>query len=309
MLQITTSLLLLTLLAQPAFPQAAQSANYQLDAFELVCEAGGNSSPAFAQFANISIGSSVAINSNNFSFELGFLPLVDPQPTNGPVVFGVTPDFSPVTGEASITVSGLNFNKYGVGGSLAVNVGNTPASGVTLVSDTVAKFAAPAAAPGYLDVTVTTSLGSDTLSGGLLYTAALSTYGIGTPGCTGVEGIGAGNLPKVGTRSFIITGTNTPPSSLGLGIVGDAADVAGSDPFFLGFLLHVDLFQSVFISAIDFYSDESGDAQAQAEIPNNPSIIGQTYFAQSIWYWPNCNSLPQGLSSSKGLSITILPNK
>jgi hypothetical protein len=60
--------------------------------------------------------------------------------------------------------------------------------------------------------------------------------------------------------------------------------------------------------AFDAHSDPSGCGFAPAPIPNNPLIVGKTYYAQTFWVESHgAKCAPSGLVSSKGLSITIGP--
>lgn len=134
-------------------------------------------------------------------------------------------------------------------------------------------------------------------------------YGTGTPGCQGTETLTVNECPKVGAGSFAIATSVAPPSSLGLGLVTDQANAAGSDPFGIGVLLHVDLLLSTEVIPLDFVSDGAGQATAPAPIPNTPALANRTYYAQTIWGWPvsSCSLPPFNLSSSRGLALTILP--
>ena len=132
-------------------------------------------------------------------------------------------------------------------------------------------------------------------------------YGTGTPGCAGTETLDANHSPIVGSPDFAITCNKCPPSTLGLGILADAQDLAGSDPFGIGVLLHVDLFTAVEVMTVDFVSDGAGNGLAAAPIPNNPFLIGKTYYAMALWAWSSCSLPPFNLSTSRGLALTLLP--
>ena len=80
-------------------------------------------------------------------------------------------------------------------------------------------------------------------------------FGTGTAGCAGTQTLDVNHAPVINNPSFAITCDNAPPSSLGLGIVADAQDLTGSDPFFIGVLLHVDLLAATEILTFDFISD------------------------------------------------------
>jgi hypothetical protein len=104
-----------------------------------------------------------------------------------------------------------------------------------------------------------------------------------------------------------LTCDNAPPFALGLGLVTDSQDLAGSDPFGLGVILHCDFIFKTEIVALDFYSDGSGYSEtAGATIPNNPALVGNTFFAFALWSWTSCSLPPTNLSSSMGLAMTLL---
>ena len=113
--------------------------------------------------------------------------------------------------------------------------------------------------------------------------------------------------PIVGNAQFKLRCNHGPANATGLGIVCDAQDSAGSDPFGLGFILHLDLFTAVEILTFDLVSDAAGVGTAAAPIPQNPFLAGKTYYAQTLWRWDPGICLPStfGISSSNGLAITI----
>ena len=92
-----------------------------------------------------------------------------------------------------------------------------------------------------------------------------------------------------------------------LGILADAQDLAGSDPFGIGVLIHVDLFTAVEVVTVDFVSDGAGNGLAAVPIPNNPFLIGKTYYAMALWAWSSCSLPPFNLSTSRGLALSLLP--
>jgi hypothetical protein len=132
-------------------------------------------------------------------------------------------------------------------------------------------------------------------------------YGTGTPGCLGTQTIGVNSPPSVGNAALEIVCNHNPSNTLGLLLIATNPDLAGSDPFGLGVLLHVDLLSPELL-AFNLYSDHNGNAAASTPIPNNPNLAGATYSACALWYWSqgSCNASPFQLSSSRGLSITIV---
>ncbi|HKE00040.1 MAG TPA: hypothetical protein VKE69_03460, partial [Planctomycetota bacterium] len=148
------------------------------------------------------------------------------------------------------------------------------------------------------------------LRGGASPPAGVASFGAGTPGCTGVLGLSASLAPHVGAASFGWKCTNAPASSVGLLLVGDAADLAGSDPLGVGVALHVDLLASSALFALACPSDVGGSAFAPAPIPNDPSLAGATLVAQALFVqpaWLACGPSPLGLVASKGATIVVQP--
>jgi len=130
-------------------------------------------------------------------------------------------------------------------------------------------------------------------------------YGTGTPGCTGLEQLSTSSTPAIGNASFALRCTNAPPSSIGLWLVADAADVAGFE--FFGMTLHVGLATSTFLLSFNAASAPDGFAVAPLPIPNVPAFVGAKLYSQAIWVWAInvCFNFPVGLSSSNGLEITL----
>jgi hypothetical protein len=140
--------------------------------------------------------------------------------------------------------------------------------------------------------------------------AGTQPYGTGTDGCHGTHTLGSNSCPTIGATGFQLHCDQAPASALGLCLVTNSQDLAGSDPYGLGVLFHADMQFATEVYGLDFLSDASGYAIAAVPIPNIPALAGRTFYAQSIWQWPttNCvlsNSL--NLSTSNGLAITILP--
>jgi glucose/arabinose dehydrogenase len=133
----------------------------------------------------------------------------------------------------------------------------------------------------------------------------VSSYGTGTPGCTGPEELTVASPAKIGLPSFYLRATQAPPLTMGLGFL--ATSTGYGDPLGLGFNLLLDLYTSSDVILFNMPVDENGRGFAVFPIPNNPSVVGSTYFAQAIFYWANqcIPSLPKGFSSTNGLSLTV----
>jgi YVTN family beta-propeller protein len=127
----------------------------------------------------------------------------------------------------------------------------------------------------------------------------LSHYGSSTGTCGGTMHLDANSQPWLGNSVFGFTCTNVPALSLGIAIVGDAADVVGTA--LLGVTFHVS-FASTEFYAFDFYGDSSGFGVCPTGIPNDPTLDGRTFFAQSIWL-SACG--PSGLAASDALSVLL----
>lgn len=139
----------------------------------------------------------------------------------------------------------------------------------------------------------------------------LVSYGTGTPGCAGTHTLGANHVPLINSPNFAITCDNAPPFSLGLGMITDSQDLAGSDPFGLGVLLHCDFVFATEVLTVDFNSNGTGYSESvSAVIPNSNALIGKTYYTCVLWAWPLATCTlpgfnPYNLSTSRGLAITI----
>jgi hypothetical protein len=143
-------------------------------------------------------------------------------------------------------------------------------------------------------------------------TTGISLYGTGTPGCAGALGVGANTTSHVNTPGLAFTCTNAPARALGLGLITNAQDLTGSDPFFLGIFLHVDLFTTTELLALDFVSDPQGNGFVPAPTPNIPALAGLTFYFQGIWIesvpsGQACSPSPFHLTSTRGLAVTVQP--
>jgi hypothetical protein len=83
-----------------------------------------------------------------------------------PTVTSILANSGPVAGGQSVTITGTGF----VAGSTTVKIGNNAAASPSVLSDTSMTCNIPAGAAGAVDVVVTTSGGSATLTGGYTYT-------------------------------------------------------------------------------------------------------------------------------------------
>jgi hypothetical protein len=170
--------LLALLLAPDGRAQISSSSSYSLGDFVFDSAGGGTASVGFSAHVSIGAVTGGTSTSPNFRSGLGILETNKPMPALAPVFFAATPDFGPRAGGTPVTISGLNFDKLGVGPSLTVNVGGGLATGVTVLSSTQLTARVPAGTgvnggAGPRPVTVTTSLGSSTNAEGYVYTPAV----------------------------------------------------------------------------------------------------------------------------------------
>lgn len=137
----------------------------------------------------------------------------------------------------------------------------------------------------------------------------VSEYGTGTPGCTGEHTLTALNTPKIGTPFRAMT-YNAPQAMGSSWWIGDTKDGNGSDPFGIGLLVHLNLSTITQFYEFRVANGNSCGTQCNVDIPNDPNLVGSTYYMQAFFLWPtnSCPNLPLGqMSSSKGLEFTIQP--
>ena len=140
------------------------------------------------------------------------------------------------------------------------------------------------------------------------YDDGVAVLGTGTSGCIGVQGLDTSTTPAVGAFDLELLATSAPENGVGFRLLSSGADALGSDLLGIGILLHADPLASVFQFALDFTADEQGYGRAPLPIPANPSLAGQTVAVQAVWLWTgSCQPTPLGLSSSRGLALTIQP--
>lgn len=132
-------------------------------------------------------------------------------------------------------------------------------------------------------------------------------YGTGTPGCAGTQGLALGTEPRVNTLIVPILATGAPAQTLGITLLADVWNVPGFDYFGIQVLIHLDMVASTSVSFFDMFSDLNGMSFGSFSVPNVPSLTGQVFHIQSVFYSPECMTTPFGLTSSRGLQFTILP--
>jgi hypothetical protein len=133
-------------------------------------------------------------------------------------------------------------------------------------------------------------------------------FGAGTPGCQGPIQLRVNSTPKTNNPLFEFNCLHAPPKSLGLLLLSNERDGAGSDALGLGVAFHVGLYTPE-LYALDTPSTALGSGTTRLAIPNDPALVNRLYFAQAFWVWPagGCQPTPSGLSSSNGVALTIQP--
>jgi alpha-tubulin suppressor-like RCC1 family protein len=130
----------------------------------------------------VTVSTAAGTSAVNRSVHFSYLP--------APLVKRLSPDNGTAGGGTSVTIAGTNLS-----GATAVMFGSTPASAFTVVSSTSITAVSPVGAPGAVDVTVTTPVGTSA-------TSAADRFKF-TPTVTGVSpGAGA----KAGGTSVTVTG-------------------------------------------------------------------------------------------------------
>lgn len=240
--------------------QLATSPAYELVDFALDAGGGGTASANFAAWISLGASSEGELSSPSFAAGLGILQTCDPQPTNAPVIFGLTPAFGPKAGGNAFTISGLNFDKFGTGPTLTVDIGGNAATGVSVVSSTELGATAPAGAKGPQDVTVTTALGADTAAGAYVYTPAVTATPFSSPAGT-IELVNYGALGHV-FHSYVSPFTTSANTKFGTLLIGPAPllQILGSVP----------------------YAGPDGITALSLPVPDEPVLVGLTVYFQSL---------------------------
>ena len=247
------------LLAPPVAAQVSSSPDYQLVDFVLDSGGGGASSPDYAAHVSLGDVSGGQLDSDRFNSGLGILETSDPEPTNSPVFFGITPDFGPKAGGTVVTVSGVNFDKFGTGPTVTLDVGGLLATGVTVLTDTQLQATVPAGAKGPASVTVTSALGSDSVADAYTYTPAVRTTPQATQG-------GSIQLRNYGPQGDLFnTYVSTVPTS--------------GNTKYGTLLIGLPLFQ--LLPTLP-YPGPDGISSLQLDVPHDPVLMGLTVYFQSL---------------------------
>ena len=140
----------------------------------------------------------------------------------------------------------------------------------------------------------------------------LVNFAYGTPGCYSNQLVEASAAPTVGDSSFKIRTYNAFPNTAGIFVLGHTPLPAETDFFGIGVKIVFSPFDPL-LAMVNAVSDADGTASATIPIPNDPTLAGQTFFAQGFWPWTSpqiplgCSPSPLALSSTNALTVTILP--
>ncbi|MFN0206049.1 MAG: FG-GAP repeat domain-containing protein, partial [Planctomycetota bacterium] len=140
--------------------------------------------------------------------------------------------------------------------------------------------------------------------------AATAVFGAGTPGSSARLGLGANSNPNINNSNFRIVATNAPTNSIGFVVIADTVNFGGTDPFGLNITLYPELLLSNEILIFDIFTDAGGTGSAATPIPNNASIVSQTFFAQGVFAESPGYQTSQGaffLVTTRALAITVQP--
>jgi hypothetical protein len=135
--------------------------------------------------------------------------------------------------------------------------------------------------------------------------AGVFEFGSGTPGCAGGHGLHA-NLPaQIPQPGFQLLGDNAPSSGAGFLALSATHNFASANPFGLGVATYALPGTSFLVFPI--HADALGDSAAAVPIPNQAGLAGAGLVAQEFWLWLGgpCQSLPLGVSSSRGVFVSL----
>ncbi|HKE00893.1 MAG TPA: hypothetical protein VKE69_07785 [Planctomycetota bacterium] len=134
----------------------------------------------------------------------------------------------------------------------------------------------------------------------------VSFYGASTPGCDGPQQATTMAVPKLGSTTFGFTCDHAPTGALGLGLLTDVQDLAGTDLLGIGLDFHVGLFGSLLLD-LAMQSDATGHGLCPLSIPGNPAFAGVALYFQAIFLWNACSLPTLGLSATSAVRIELQP--
>lgn len=128
-------------------------------------------------------------------------------------------------------------------------------------------------------------------------------YGAGTPGCDGAHAVTANVVPRVGEAAFELRCDEVVPPAVGALVLGAQQDVLGTT--IGGVTFHVGLGAPYLLLPTSATTEHAAFA---LPLPALPSLAGLQAYAQFVWQSASvCAADPTGLSSSRGLALTIQP--
>lgn len=246
-------------LAPFAHAQISSSPNYQLADFVLDGGGGGAASAGYGGWVAVGTTSGGGLSSTNYLAGVGILSTSDPIPADEPIIFGISPGRGTNAGGTAITVSGWNFDKFGVGPSVTMDIAGNPTTGLSVLTNTQLTATTPLGDPGPQNVVVTSSLGSGSNPRAWIYTPAVISTEFTQVG-------GQMDLRNYGTvgNSFIT-------------LAAGAAGYGGTQ--FGPFLLSQPF---IFLMYGVPYPSPDGIHTLHVNVPNAPILSGMTVHFQSL---------------------------
>ena len=182
--------------------------------------------------------------------------------TDPPIINSLSPDCGRVNGPTSVTISGENFV-----GAVSVTFDGQPANFVTVLNDTTVIAGCPTGTVmESIDVSLTSTFGTDTVVNGFTYMGTVSSFG----------------TPSIGT-TFNYSPNGIPNSDWGLVIDYVAGmKVKKGMNFRINFSPDWEVVHDSFRTA-DNQLNGFGQSSAQYFIPDDPGLIGQPLYAEAVF--------------------------
>lgn len=134
------------------------------------------------------------------------------------MLFGIAPHYGPKAGGTAVTISGINFDKFGSGGTIQVKFGGIAATSIVVHSNSMITCVTPAGFSGPRAVQVSSSYGAAVDPDGFLYTPAITTTPVVPLGGT-LEMRNYGP-PGAAYVTFVSTSTGVSPTPYGPLLIG-----------------------------------------------------------------------------------------
>lgn len=135
-------------------------------------------------------------------------------------------------------------------------------------------------------------------------------FGESTPSCRGPHALRPATKPVIGNGIFHVNADRVMEGVRALLLVSDGADVDGSDSLGFGLPIFVAIDASLTGYPLLHVWNEApmvkGYAAARLLIPNDPSLVGTTFYVQGLFLNERpCAAAPLGTSSTDAIAITI----